>query len=99
MEGRFFYYIFFRVKAADGPTGRKRVKGENLKSTFVYAPSAVFVCLKLKRVIGLWIADHLNKEQKKKLNKIKKEEKINWSEMMGINRQTYKRVRGAIRRK
>ncbi len=45
------------------------------------------------------IADHLNKEQKMKLDKLKKEEKINWREMMGINRQTYKRVRGAIRRK
>lgn len=79
--------------------GGSRVKGDDLISFPIYAPSAVFVCLKLKRVIGLKIADHLNKKQKAKLDKLKKEEKVNWNEMMGTNRQTYKRVRGKIRRK
>ncbi len=45
------------------------------------------------------IADHLNKEQKKQLDKLKKEEKIDWKEIMGVNRDTYKRVNGAVRRK
>jgi hypothetical protein len=35
----------------------------------------------------------------KKKTKRKKEEKINWHEIMGTNRPRYKRVRGAIRRK
>lgn len=80
-------------------TGGSRVKGDNLISFPVYTPSAVFVCLKLKRVIGMKIADHLNKEQKEKLDKLNNDEMINWNEMMGTNRQTYKRVRGKIRRK
>lgn len=29
---------------------------------------------------------------------MKKEEKVNWNEMMGKNRPTYRRVRGKIRR-
>lgn len=45
------------------------------------------------------IADYINEKQKKQLDKMKIEEKINWNEMMGTNRQTYKRVRGKIRRK
>lgn len=45
------------------------------------------------------VADHLNIEQKKKLDKLKKEEKIDWKEIMGMNRDTYKRVNGAMRRK
>lgn len=79
--------------------GGSRFKGDDLKSFPVYAPSAVFVCLKIKRVIRMRIADHLNKEQKKKLDKLKKKEKIDWKEIMGMNRDTYKRVNGAVRRK
>lgn len=48
------------------------------------------------------VKDHLNKEQLKKLNQIKKTEKLSERELhdlMGINRDTYKRNRGAIRRK
>lgn len=60
------------------------------------------------------IADHLNKEQKKKLNQLnkqepskkkqspkkkKKEERVDWVDIMGMNRDTYKRNRGAIRRR
>ncbi|MDQ0228426.1 hypothetical protein [Metabacillus niabensis] len=46
------------------------------------------------------IADCLNKEQKKKLDKLKKEEKIDWKEIMGMNRDTYKRGKnGAMRRR
>lgn len=53
------------------------------------------------------IADHLNKDQKQKLNKInkrkkKKSRKLNEYELrdlMGQNRDTYERRGGAIRRK
>lgn len=52
------------------------------------------------------LADRLSKEQKQKLNKMsgkqpkkKKEEKVNWHEIMGSNRPTYKRVKGAVRQK
>lgn len=45
------------------------------------------------------IADHLSEQQKKQLEKVKKEEKVNWKEIMGMDRDTYKRVRGAVRRK
>jgi hypothetical protein len=60
------------------------------------------------------IADHLSKEQKQQLEKIKspkkkhpstnatpkkKEEKVNWHEIMGTNRDIYKRKNGALRRK
>lgn len=45
------------------------------------------------------IADHLNKEQKKKLDKLKKEEKIDWKEIMGMNRDTYKRGKGGAMRR
>jgi hypothetical protein len=57
------------------------------------------------------IADHLSKEQKQQLNQIakvipkknkpkpKKVEKVNWPEIMGMNRDTYKRVNGAMRRR
>lgn len=44
------------------------------------------------------LSDHLSEKDKKKLKKIKKE-RINWHDIMGVNRQIYKRVRGAIRRK
>ena len=47
-------------------------------------------------------ADHVSPEQKKQLNKVKspkKEEKVNWVEIMGMNRDTYKRHKGAVRRK
>lgn len=53
------------------------------------------------------IADHLTKEQKQQLNRIgyRKEKPLNemsridWEEIMGKNRDTYKRVREAVRRK
>lgn len=49
------------------------------------------------------IRDHLNEQQRKKQEQKKgkkKDEKIDWDEMMGIHRDIYKRGRGgAIRRK
>ncbi len=56
------------------------------------------------------LADHLNANQKEQLNKIKakkrkrtkkkKPEKVDWAEIMGTNRDTYRRGKGgAIRRK
>ena len=51
------------------------------------------------------VADECTKEQKQELNKMaqpkkkRKEEKIDWAEIMGMNRDTYKRVNGAIRRR
>jgi hypothetical protein len=62
------------------------------------------------------LSDHLSDKQKRELRQInlpkgkkpkqpkkkpkKKEEKVNWHEMMGINRDTFKRGKGgAIRRK
>jgi hypothetical protein len=51
------------------------------------------------------IADHLSKEQKEKLNNVKspkkkrKQEHVNWIEIMGMNRDTYTRKNGAVRRK
>ena len=60
------------------------------------------------------LADHLNHEQRKQLEKMGKrnkppskkkrkgkvkEEKINWSEIMGTNRDTFKRVGGRVRKK
>ncbi|PLT32127.1 hypothetical protein [Bacillus sp. V5-8f] len=32
-------------------------------------------------------------------DKKKKEEKVNWVDIMGMNRDTYKRVNGAVKRK
>lgn len=53
------------------------------------------------------LEDHLSKESKQTLNKVKspkkkkkrKPEKVNWEEIMGMNRDTYTRRNGAIRRK
>ncbi|MGG3737548.1 hypothetical protein [Aeribacillus pallidus] len=52
------------------------------------------------------LIDHLPDKDVKKLKNMAKEkkakrkkEKVNWYEIMGISRPTYKRVRGAIRRK
>lgn len=46
------------------------------------------------------LADHLTHKQKQQLREsAKKEEKVNWKELMGMNRDTYKRKNGAIRRK
>jgi hypothetical protein len=56
-------------------------------------------------VMPMKLAEHLSDKEIKKLKGIKKktkrkkEEKINWHEIMGTNRPRYKRVRGAIRRK
>jgi hypothetical protein len=52
------------------------------------------------------LADHLSREQQEKLKRMKKRknksrpERIDWHDLMGMNRDTYKRGRGgAIRRK
>ena len=60
------------------------------------------------------LADHLNYEQRKQLEKMGKrnkppskkkckgkvkKEKVNWTEIMGTNRDTFKRVGGRVRRK
>lgn len=52
------------------------------------------------------IGEILTSESKQQLKqytspkkKRKKKEKVDWHEIMGSNRDTYKRVRGAIRRK
>jgi hypothetical protein len=45
------------------------------------------------------IADHLSEKEKQQLKKVKSPEKVNWKEIMGMDRDTYKRVRGAVRRK
>lgn len=60
--------------------------------------------------MAMRVIDLVSKEQKKQLqemshrkkrpSKKKKEEKVNWQEIMGMNRDTYKRGKGgAIRRK
>jgi Fe-S cluster assembly ATPase SufC len=52
-------------------------------------------------VRGMKIRDHLSEEQKKKLNykpkkkqKSMKEEKVDWADIMGTNRQTLRRGKG-----
>ena len=50
------------------------------------------------------IEDRIPKEQKQQLQKTKspkkkKQENVDWIEIMGMNRDTYKRVNGAMRRK
>lgn len=53
------------------------------------------------------LSDHLTKEQQRKLNqkikpqrKRKRKENIDWKDIMGMNRDTFKRGKGgAIRRK
>lgn len=61
------------------------------------------------------ISDYLSKEQKQQLNNIakaevlhqpkskkkhgKKAEKVNWKELMGMSRPTYKKVSGKIKQK
>ncbi|MCM3763458.1 hypothetical protein [Neobacillus niacini] len=50
------------------------------------------------------IEDRLSNEQKQQLNNIKspkkkKQEKVNWPEIMGMNRDIYTRKNGAVRRK
>jgi hypothetical protein len=52
----------------------------------------------------LKLADHLSDIQSKQLERLKsskkkKQERINWPEIMGMNRDIYKRKNGAIRRK
>ncbi|MGZ0084568.1 hypothetical protein UM396_02965 [Geobacillus subterraneus] len=44
----------------------------------------------------------LNDKDKQKLNSMKKKDRMtwrDWMEIMGVRRDTYKRVRGAVRRK
>lgn len=48
------------------------------------------------------IEHHLSDKQKKQLNEIKKQEKLSrrdLEDLMGTKRDTFKRVRGAVRRK
>lgn len=60
------------------------------------------------------LSDHLNKDTKVKLSQIhkpnkkakkrnhtpkKKEERIDWSDLMGMNRQTLKRGKGGVMKK
>jgi len=50
------------------------------------------------------LSEQLSDKEVRKLKRIKKKrkkrkEKVDWHEIMGINRPRYKRVRGAIRRK
>ena len=60
------------------------------------------------------LIDHLNHEQRKHMEKLRKrnkppskkkrkgkvkKEKVNWNEIMGVSRPTYKRVRGKIHQK
>ena len=47
------------------------------------------------------VADHLNKDTKKQLDLIRKPKlsRRDVEELMGVRRDTYKRSRGAIRRK
>jgi hypothetical protein len=57
-----------------------------------------------KEGVEMRIEDHLTKEQKQQLEQMKsprkkKEEKVNWKEIMGMNRDTYTRRNGAVRRK
>lgn len=41
------------------------------------------------------LADHLSEEQKKKLrNKFKKQERVNWIDIMGMNKQKLRRKKG-----
>lgn len=54
------------------------------------------------KIVGdyMKMSDALHKEQKKKPNDKDQDEKINWSEIMGTNRQRLKRGKGgAMRRK
>lgn len=56
-------------------------------------------------------ADHLSKDSIRKFNQLRraarnekektkpKQEKVNWNDMMGTNRDTFKRVGGRVRRK
>jgi|GEM_PF-2288460 hypothetical protein len=60
--------------------------------------------MSLKVGEGMKISDRLPDDQKKKIDELhtpkkkqKKEEYVNWHEIMGSNRDTYGRRRGAIR--
>jgi hypothetical protein len=57
-----------------------------------------------KEGVEMKLADHLSDKQKQQLEqkkspKKKKEEMVNWKEIMGMNRDTYTRRNGAVRRK
>lgn len=55
----------------------------------------------IEKVIGMKIINHLNTDQLRHLEKMGKlKEKVNWKNVMGMNRQTLKRGRGgAMKRK
>jgi hypothetical protein len=61
-------------------------------------------------VVEMRIVDHLSEDQLKRLNYNKKnqtevnkrkavDENVDWEEIMGMNRDTYRRKGGAIRRR
>jgi hypothetical protein len=53
-------------------------------------------------IVKVTIAEQIANKDKSPKNqkpKKKKEEKVNWIDIMGMNRPTYKRVGGAVRRK
>jgi hypothetical protein len=57
-----------------------------------------------KKVMTMQLEDHLSKDDKKKLDELKSPKKEvltrkELEELMGKNRDTYKRVGGAVRRK
>lgn len=55
----------------------------------------------IKKVIAMKIKNHLHTDQLRHLEKMgKRKEKVNWKDVMGMNRQTLKRGRGgAMKRK
>ncbi|PLT32874.1 hypothetical protein [Bacillus sp. V5-8f] len=54
---------------------------------------------KLKQMTGQMKKRKGKSYRGKPPDKKKKEEKVNWVDIMGMNRDTYKRVGGALRRK
>lgn len=57
--------------------------------------------------MGIKLAEHLSKEQKQELYRLQSKQKKppnemtrrDWEEIMGKNRDTYKRVNGAVRKR
>ncbi|WP_169749082.1 hypothetical protein [Ornithinibacillus californiensis] len=49
------------------------------------------------------LADHLSREHRKKLNKHRhkkqRKERVDWNDIMGVNRDTYRRGRGGVIRR
>jgi SAM-dependent MidA family methyltransferase len=63
-------------------------------------PSGVLFFIIPKKVMIMKLSDHLSEKQKQQLDNLKKkQEKVNWKEIMGMNRDRYTRKNGAMRRK